>query len=51
MRSIAPGALTIEEREAEPYDERIVMAYIIKGGENVIKHILNIYETTKSLNT
>lgn len=29
-------AITIEKREAEPYDERKVMEVIIKGGENVI---------------
>lgn len=29
-------AITIEKREAEPYDERKVMEAIIKGGENVI---------------
>jgi ferredoxin len=31
------GALVIEERDAEPYDERKVMDYIVKGGRNVIK--------------
>lgn len=31
------GALKIVEREAEPYDERKVMDYIVKGGPNVIK--------------
>jgi NAD-dependent dihydropyrimidine dehydrogenase PreA subunit len=31
------GAIDIEEREAEPYDEYIVMANIVKGGVNVIK--------------
>lgn len=31
------GAITIEEREAEKYDERRVMANIVKQGENVIK--------------
>lgn len=30
-------ALIIEEREAEPYDEKKVMDYIVKGGRNVIK--------------
>ncbi len=29
-------AITIEKREAEPYDERKVMGVIIKGGANVI---------------
>lgn len=31
------GAMNIIEREAEPYDERKVMDYIVKGGPNVIK--------------
>ncbi len=31
------GAIKIEEREAEPYDERKVMKNIVKQGENVIK--------------
>lgn len=31
------GAITIEEREAQRYDERKVMANIIKQGKNVIK--------------
>jgi ferredoxin len=31
------GAITIEEREAQPYDERIVMENIIKQGPNVIE--------------
>ena len=31
------GAMNIVEREAEPYDERKVMDYIVKGGPNVIK--------------
>lgn len=35
------GALKIVEREAEPYDERKVMDYIVKGGPNVIKAHLN----------
>lgn len=38
-------AIEVEEREAEPYDERQVMANIIKQGEAVIKahleHLLN----------
>jgi hypothetical protein len=38
------GAITIEEREAEPYDEAKVMEYIVKAGRNVIiahlKHLL-----------
>ena len=31
------GAITIEEREAETYDEEKVMSNIVKQGENVIK--------------
>ncbi len=31
------GAMNIVEREAEPFDERKVMDYIVKGGSNVIK--------------
>lgn len=31
------GAITIEEREAEKYDERKVMGNIVKQGKNVIK--------------
>ena len=31
------NALVIEEREAEPYDEKKVMDYIVRGGRNVIK--------------
>lgn len=31
------GAITTEEREAEPYDERKVMANIVKQGANTIK--------------
>lgn len=31
------GALKVVEREAEPYDEKKVMDYIVKGGGNVIK--------------
>ncbi|MFC2084815.1 ATP-binding protein [Bacteroidota bacterium] len=37
------GAMKIIEREAEPYDERKVMDYIVKGGPNVIKaHIKHL---------
>ena len=43
------GAITIEEREAGPYDEKKVMEYIVKGGQNVIiahlKHLLEHNET------
>lgn len=31
------GAITVEEREAESYDERRVMSNIVKQGRNVIK--------------
>ena len=31
------GAIAIEEREAAPYDERQVMAHIVKQGPNVIR--------------
>ncbi len=31
------GAITVERREAEPYDERKVMANIVKQGTNTIK--------------
>ncbi len=35
------GAITTEVREAEVYDEKIVMANIVKHGENTIKAHLN----------
>lgn len=39
------GAIEIEQREAEPYDEKRVMANIVKGGENVIKaHLQHLQE-------
>lgn len=39
------GALAVIEREAEPYDEKKVMDYIVKGGENVIKaHLSHLKE-------
>lgn len=39
------GAIKIEEREAEPYNEYIVMENIIKGGINVIKaHLSHLDE-------
>jgi ferredoxin len=38
------GAIIMEEREAEPYNERKVMDYIVKGGTNLIlahlKHLI-----------
>ncbi len=37
------GAITIEQREAEPYDERKVMTNIVKQGKNVIKaHLIHL---------
>lgn len=39
------GAITIEEREAEEYDERKVMGNIVKQGKNVIKaHLEHLKE-------
>ena len=39
------GAITIEEREAEGYDERRVMGNIVKQGKNVIKaHLTHLKE-------
>jgi len=39
------GAIGIEEREAEPYDEKKVMANIVKQGKNVIKaHLEHLKE-------
>jgi len=34
---VRKGAITIEEREAEDYDERKVMSNVVKQGPNVIK--------------
>ncbi|HLP60927.1 MAG TPA: 4Fe-4S binding protein [Candidatus Deferrimicrobium sp.] len=43
------GAIVIEEREAEPYDERKVMANIAKQGANVIRaHLLHLKEHNES---
>src|SRR3989338_4740558 len=37
------GAITIEERQAEPYDEKKVMENIIRQGKNVIKaHLVHL---------
>lgn len=37
------GAIEIEEREAEPYNEKRVMDYIVKGGRNVIAaHLMHL---------
>ncbi len=47
------GAITIEEREAEKYEERKVMANIVKKGRNVIKaHLehLKDHKQTEFLN-
>lgn len=39
------GAIEIERREAEPYNEAIVMETIVKGGPNVIKaHLKHLHE-------
>ncbi|MCP4146477.1 MAG: 4Fe-4S dicluster domain-containing protein [bacterium] len=39
------GAIEVEEREAEPYDEKIVMANIVKQGANVIEaHLTHLKE-------
>ncbi len=38
-------AITIEEREAEPYNEIIVMKDLVKKGKNVIKaHLAHLYD-------
>ncbi len=31
------GAITLEEREAKPYDEKLVMSHLVEKGENTIK--------------
>jgi len=39
------GAIEIEQREAEPYDEKKVMSNIVNGGANVIKaHLQHLQE-------
>lgn len=39
------GALKVVEREAEPYDERLVMEKMVRGGKNVIKaHLEHLLE-------
>jgi len=44
------GAIIIEEREAEPYDERKVMANIIKQGPNTIRaHLTHLKEHNESV--
>lgn len=43
------GAIIIEEREAEPYDERKVMANIVKQGSNTIRaHLLHLKDHNES---
>ncbi|MCX6583243.1 MAG: 4Fe-4S binding protein [Candidatus Aminicenantes bacterium] len=43
------GAIIIEEREAEPYDERKVMINIIKQGPNTIRaHLIHLKEHNES---
>jgi ferredoxin len=43
------GAITIEEREAEEYNERKVMENIIKQGKNVIKaHLMHLKEHSQT---
>ncbi len=37
IKACPVDAMTVEEREAEPYDEFKVMENIVKGGKNVIK--------------
>ena len=37
------GAITIEKREAEPYDETMVMEIMVEKGENtVVAHLLHL---------
>lgn len=49
IKACPVGAMRVEEREAEPYNERRVMDNIIKGGQNVIaahlKHLKDHNET------
>ncbi len=43
IKACPTGAMTTEEREAEPYDEYRVMDNVVKGGENVIKaHLVHL---------
>ncbi len=37
IKTCPVNAMTVEEREAEPYDEFKVMENVVKGGKNVIK--------------
>jgi len=47
--SCPQGAITIEEREAEGYDEKEVMRNIVKQGKNVIKaHLEHLKEHSQS---
>ena len=43
LKTCPEGALFVEEREAEPYDERMVMENVARQGANVIKaHLLHL---------
>jgi len=43
MGACPTGAMSVEEREAEEYDEALVMDNIVKQGENVIRaHLLHL---------
>lgn len=45
IRHCPEDAITIEERDAEKYDERKVMTNIVRQGENVIKaHLKHLKE-------
>jgi len=45
IKECPQNAITIEEREAEAYNEKIVMDRIIQGGPDVIKaHLKHLYE-------
>jgi ferredoxin len=45
LKTCPEGALLVEEREAEPYDERRVMENVTRHGANVIKaHLLHLKE-------
>ncbi len=45
IKTCPEGALFVEEREAEPYDERRVMENVARHGANVIKaHLLHLKE-------
>jgi len=45
IKTCPEGALLVEEREAEPYDERRVMENVVRHGPNVIKaHLRHLYD-------